>query len=293
MKKANFVLLLLFACLSMKVMAEPEVIKEGAAPGVWSMDLDAVMKQAKELKMPVLLLFTGSDWCHWCTKLDTDILDKEVWKDFAKENLMLGYLDFPQDESKVPEAFRARNRALSEKYDVEGYPTLILVDAEGNVIAHIEVPDDRKPESLIFWIRQPLRFVPSVFEQLTATMPEEQKTAMKSNLNRLKENKKRLEELNQEIEKLNEESVELDQKVDKEMDLWIIQSRLPDKLDAFKKAQEVEKTVSEELKAWLETQPEGTDENKKKFAQFKQRLKDSSETMISLLTEAMEKKPAN
>ena len=161
MKKASLVLLLMFALLSMRVMAEPEVIKEGAAPGVWSMDMDAVMKQAKELKMPVLLLFTGSDWCGWCKKLDADILSKAEWKDFAKENLMLGYLDFPNDESKVPEAYRARNRKMSEKYEVEGFPTLILVDAEGNEISKVEVPEDRKPESLIFWLRQPLRFVPS------------------------------------------------------------------------------------------------------------------------------------
>ena len=41
-------------------------------------------------------------------------------------------LDFPQ-KKKLSAKVRKQNEALSKKYEVEGFPTVILLDSEGNL----------------------------------------------------------------------------------------------------------------------------------------------------------------
>ena len=97
---------------------------------VWLTDLEAAKKKAAAEKKPILMFFTGSDWCGWCKKLHEDVLDKDEFQDFAKENVILLELDFP---NSIPQsdALKKQNKALGEKFDVNGYPTMVLVDSDG------------------------------------------------------------------------------------------------------------------------------------------------------------------
>ena len=100
-----------------------------AASG-WEDDFEAAKVTAAKEKKPILLDFTGSDWCGWCIKLDKEVFSKKEFKDYAKENLILVSLDFPH-EARQSKKLKEQNEALSKKYNVEGFPTIILVDAEG------------------------------------------------------------------------------------------------------------------------------------------------------------------
>ncbi len=107
----------------------PEVTQ--AKAGEWITDYDRAAAAAAELGRPMLLDFTGSDWCGWCIKLDDEVFSKPEFTAYAKESLVLVKLDFPR-KKKLPEAEKKRNAELSDLYGVRGYPTIILVDAEGN-----------------------------------------------------------------------------------------------------------------------------------------------------------------
>lgn len=106
--------------------------KEAAkkAEVVWLTDLEAAKKQAAEEKKPILMFFTGSDWCGWCKKLHADVLDKKDFQDFAKDSVILLELDFP---NSIPQsdALKKQNKALGEKFKVSGYPTMVLVAPDG------------------------------------------------------------------------------------------------------------------------------------------------------------------
>ena len=104
-----------------------------AASG-WEDDFEAAKVTAAKEKKPILLDFTGSDWCGWCIKLDKEVFSKKEFKDYAKENLILVTLDFPH-EAHQSKKLKEQNEALSKKYNVEGFPTIILVDAEGKKLA--------------------------------------------------------------------------------------------------------------------------------------------------------------
>jgi protein disulfide-isomerase len=99
----------------------------------WGTDLPKALAQAKAEKKMVLLDFTGSDWCGWCIKFDKDTLSKDKFAEYAKTHLELVMVDFPNKKPQS-EALKAANKALGEKYNVDGYPTFILLNADGKEI---------------------------------------------------------------------------------------------------------------------------------------------------------------
>lgn len=94
-------------------------------------DYDAAVKRAKASSKPLLVLFTGSDWCSWCVKLESEVFSKREFLDYATNNWELVVVDFPQ-KKKIPPEFKKRYRELQKKYSVRGFPTVLLLDAEGN-----------------------------------------------------------------------------------------------------------------------------------------------------------------
>lgn len=101
----------------------------------WSSDYAASKKLAAESKKDLLIDFTGSDWCSWCIKLSEEVFSKDAFKAGVKDKFVLLELDYPKDQSKLSPETIAQNQELSLKYGVEGYPTILLCDAEGRPFA--------------------------------------------------------------------------------------------------------------------------------------------------------------
>jgi len=105
-----------------------------AAEGLWQTDFKAGQAKAKQEKKYLLVDFTGSDWCGWCIKLHKEVFDKQPFKAEAPKQFVLVELDFPHNKEQSPE-LKKQNKEVAEKYNVEGFPTVLLMDAEGQVIA--------------------------------------------------------------------------------------------------------------------------------------------------------------
>lgn len=100
----------------------------------WSDDFEAAKAQAKKENKVILLDFTGSDWCGWCIKLDKEVFSKKEFKDYAKDKLVLVEVDFPHDK-RQSKKLKEQNEELAKTFGVRGYPSIILVDAEGKKLA--------------------------------------------------------------------------------------------------------------------------------------------------------------
>lgn len=101
----------------------------------WLTDFEAAKKTAAERNLPILMDFSGSDWCGWCIRLNKEVFATDVFKRFAEKNLVLFLADFPESKPQDPKEI-AQNRILDEKYGVSGrVPTVLLVDAKGRVLA--------------------------------------------------------------------------------------------------------------------------------------------------------------
>jgi thioredoxin-related protein len=96
----------------------------------WLTDAAKAQEQAKAEKKLVLLDFTGSDWCGWCIRLHKEVFSKPEFAEYAKKNLVLVEVDFP-NKKKLSKEQQEANQALQKKYAVRGYPTIILLDGSG------------------------------------------------------------------------------------------------------------------------------------------------------------------
>ena len=101
----------------------------------WSNNLETAIKDSKKSGRPIMLVFTGSDWCLWCQKLDRDIFSTPEFSRWS-EKLIKMEVDFPQSES-LPKKITDRNQWLLERYEkhVESYPTILFINAKGKVLA--------------------------------------------------------------------------------------------------------------------------------------------------------------
>ncbi|MEQ1905624.1 MAG: thioredoxin family protein [Pirellulaceae bacterium] len=104
-----------------------------AIPGmVWSdgsftEDVKAAIESAKKENKDLFVLFTGSDWCPPCKKLDEEVFSKSEFLEPASKNFVLLKLDFPQNR-EVPPEIAKQNEEWSGKYGISGFPTVAILD---------------------------------------------------------------------------------------------------------------------------------------------------------------------
>ena len=100
----------------------------------WYTKLEKALEVAKIENKSVLINFTGSDWCGWCFKIRDEILVKEEFREFAKESLILVELDFPR-KIKQSDETKAYNRKIMNRFNIEGFPSIVILDADGNKLS--------------------------------------------------------------------------------------------------------------------------------------------------------------
>ena len=104
-----------------------------AAGDGWMTDFEAAKVKAKAENKPMLLDFTGSDWCGWCINLDKEVFSEAAFKDYAAAELVLVELDFARTKEQSAE-LKAQNEALAKQYGVRGFPTILVLSPDGTLI---------------------------------------------------------------------------------------------------------------------------------------------------------------
>ncbi len=100
-----------------------------AAKPDWLTDLAQAQKIAAKENKDLLINFTGSDWCGWCIRLREEVFDKPGFEK-ANDNFVMVVMDFPSDETLVPPKTREQNEIWSNRFGVQGFPTIVLADAQ-------------------------------------------------------------------------------------------------------------------------------------------------------------------
>jgi len=101
----------------------------------WQTDLEAAKKLATDQDKNIIIVFSGSDWCAPCIKLDKNIWQSDAFKNQSANNWILLKADFPRKKAnELSKDQTAHNRKLAEKYNIEGsFPLVVLVDKNGKV----------------------------------------------------------------------------------------------------------------------------------------------------------------
>ncbi len=92
----------------------------------WHTDLSKAVSISVNEKKPIMLFFTGSDWCGWCMRLKKEVFNHEKFKIWSDDKIILVELDFPRRKKLEPNILN-QNRELARIFGVSGYPTCWLV----------------------------------------------------------------------------------------------------------------------------------------------------------------------
>ena len=111
---------------------EAKLQSEGATKLEWGTDLAAAKEQAAKENKPILLLFTGSDWCGACIALHKEVFDKVRFAAYARDKFIPVEIDCPHG-NKMSEEQKKANNDLAEKMHVEGFPSVLVLTPQGTV----------------------------------------------------------------------------------------------------------------------------------------------------------------
>jgi protein disulfide-isomerase len=96
---------------------------------VWQTDINKAIAISNKEKKPMLLFFTGSDWCGWCIRLQKEVLKTPEFATWAKKNVVLVELDFPKRTAQS-DAIKNQNAGIQQAFGVQGYPTVWFANAK-------------------------------------------------------------------------------------------------------------------------------------------------------------------
>lgn len=99
----------------------------------WITNYEDAVNQSKSSSKPMLLFFTGSDWCSWCHKLEGEVLNTDAFYQAAGDKFIFVLLDFPMSGS-LPGNLTSQNKELQKRYGVTGFPTIVILDSNQNKI---------------------------------------------------------------------------------------------------------------------------------------------------------------
>lgn len=116
------------------VVAAVAICTGAFASDGWMTDLDKATAKAKEENKHVLIDFSGSDWCGWCIKLDKEVFAQKAFKDYAKDNLVLLLVDWPQS-TPDSKAVQAKSGPIMKKYGIQSFPTVLILSPDGKTLA--------------------------------------------------------------------------------------------------------------------------------------------------------------
>ena len=95
----------------------------------WYTNLSDAVSISINKKKPIMLFFTGSDWCGWCIRLKKEVFNHQEFKTWSDNNIILVELDFPR-RKKLDSNILNQNRELARIFGVTGYPTIWFVKPE-------------------------------------------------------------------------------------------------------------------------------------------------------------------
>lgn len=102
----------------------------------WNYNFEEAKKLASEQDKNIILVFSGSDWCAPCIKLDKNIWQSDAFKKEAGDNWIIVKADFPRKKANtLPKEQTEHNRKLAEKFNLEGsFPLVVVLDKTGKVL---------------------------------------------------------------------------------------------------------------------------------------------------------------
>lgn len=260
-------------CLTLTCQSKPA--ESGAVPGQWTMDFEAARKVAKEKKLPIFINFTGSDWCVWCKHMEKEIFSKQDWKDYAKDSLLMVWVDFPKNKKLVPQKYQKRNQQLAQFFEVTAYPSYIVLDDDGTTqLGEMEAEQQITVPSFINKLNAVLIERECRLQALIAGMPASEAGALKKACQERKTARAELQKMQTKQTQLATQLSTLESKITDLRTKALVNKLTPLQRTSYNNAQKELTVANNELKKWAASNPPQTPENTKAYTAMTQKIAD-------------------
>ncbi|MCE2982434.1 MAG: thioredoxin family protein [Parachlamydia sp.] len=130
MKKLFQTLFLGLGFLPLALVSQPIGQMQQQNAGVnWLTHYPEAVKQSQSSGKPIVVLFTGTNWCPACMKLEKEVLKKPEFAGAVGSRFIFLKAEFPDSSAESVQA--SPYYSLLERYNIETFPTLVIIDAKG------------------------------------------------------------------------------------------------------------------------------------------------------------------
>lgn len=99
-----------------------------AAQVTWMTNSEEAFALAQENDVPVMMVFSGSDWCRPCIQLTREVFETAIFQEYATGNMILLKVDFPRArKNRLPSELQQQNNTLAERWNPHGEFPLVVV----------------------------------------------------------------------------------------------------------------------------------------------------------------------
>lgn len=130
-----------------------------SVPEGWTEDFEAAKAKASKEGKFILMNFSGSDWCGWCVKMDKEVFSQKRFVREASKKYVLVMVDSPRDKSVLSKLARRQNDELKSKYDVKGFPTVVIVAPDGEEVKRSSGYQKGGPNGYVKFLKKLMRGV--------------------------------------------------------------------------------------------------------------------------------------
>ena len=105
----------------------------------WETDWKVATQKSKNNNQKLILVFSGSDWCIPCIKLEKEIWEEKSFMAYALENYVLLRADFPKrKKNALSKEKQTHNNKLAERFNAAGYfPLVVVISPEEKVLGQL------------------------------------------------------------------------------------------------------------------------------------------------------------
>jgi protein disulfide-isomerase len=123
-----------FTCIFAVAFTSESTLQAVNSSIEWNADYTEALQLSKQTKKPVLLLFTGSGWCSYCNKLEKEVFATPQFAAAAQNDYIFVKMDFSSKGAPRHPVFYQQHTDLGSKFNITGFPTVILLDQNENTI---------------------------------------------------------------------------------------------------------------------------------------------------------------
>jgi len=102
----------------------------------WYSDYDVALAKARSTGRKLFVLFTKPGRNVWCARFDEEIINQPEFQKYARDNLVLTRLDLTPGGPLTPDQ-RVKGRELMVRLGVQDFPTVSLVNCNGDLVGSI------------------------------------------------------------------------------------------------------------------------------------------------------------